>query len=76
MFTVNNLDNFLTNAVVHMMNTRAKHWLHRPTLNLSCIQKAVFYSGIKIFNSFLPCVLKLKQEKPKFKAAVRELLLI
>ena len=52
--TVNTLDNFPTNSVVHRMNTRAKHRLHRRTLNLSCIQKGVFYPGIKIFNSLPP----------------------
>ena len=73
MFTVNNLDNFQTNSVVHRMNARAKHRMHQPTLNLSCIQKSVFYSGIKTFNSLPPPhVVKLKQEKPKFKAAGRE----
>jgi hypothetical protein len=28
--------------------------LHSPTLNLSCIQKGVFCSDIKIFNSVPP----------------------
>jgi hypothetical protein len=76
MFAFNSLDNFQTKSVVHGMNTRAKHQLYSPTVNLSCIQKGVFHSSIKIFNSLPPCVLKLKQEKPKFQAALREILLL
>jgi hypothetical protein len=59
MFTVNNLDSFQTNS----------------TVNLSCIHKGVFYSSVKIFNSLSPCILKLKQEKPKFKVPLRECLI-
>jgi hypothetical protein len=70
MFTVTNLDNFQTNSVVHGMNTRAKHQMQRPTMNLSCIYKGVFYSGIKIFNTLPLYILKLKQDKPKFKVAL------
>jgi hypothetical protein len=46
-FTANNLDNFQANSVVHRMNTKAKHQLHKPTVKLSCIQKGVFYSSIR-----------------------------
>ena len=72
--TVNNLDNFQTNSVVHRMNTRYKHQLHRPTVALSCMQNGVFYCSIKIFNSLPSSILKLKQKKPKFKAAFRQYL--
>jgi hypothetical protein len=41
MFNVNNLDNFQTTSVVYGMNTRAKHQLHLPTVNLSSIKKGV-----------------------------------
>ena len=75
MFTVNNLDNFQTNSAVHGMNTRAIHQLQRPTVNLSCIQKGVFYSNIETCNSLCPYILKLKQKKPKFKVALREYLI-
>jgi hypothetical protein len=75
MFAINSLDNFPTNFFVHGINTRAKHQLYRKAVNLSCIQKGVFYSSIKIFNSLPPSVLKLKQEKTKFQTALREYLL-
>jgi hypothetical protein len=73
LFTVNKLDNIQSNAVVHGMNTRDKQQLHRPTANLSCIQKGVLHSSIKIFNNLPPSfILKLKQGKPKLKAALRQ----
>ena len=75
MFIVNNLDNFQTYSVVHGVNTRDKYQLHRPTVNLSCIQKLVFYSSIKIFNSLPTYIFKLKQKKPKFQVALRECLI-
>ena len=36
---------------MHNINTRNKHHLHRPVANLSCFQKGVSHSGIRIFNS-------------------------
>ena len=55
------------------MNTRAKLQLLRITVNLSCTQKGIFYSSIKIFNSMPLYILKLKQEKAKFKAVLEEI---
>jgi len=50
LFVIKNFGNFLTNTAVHGVNTRTKYQLHRPAVTLSCIQRGVFYSGIKIFN--------------------------
>jgi len=72
MFTVNNLDNFWTNSLVHRMYTRAKHQLHRHSMKFSCTQKDLFYSRCKKFNSLPLYILKLKQKKPKFKVAFRQ----
>ena len=69
--TVNNLDHFQTNSIVH----RAKHQLHRHTVKFSCIQKGLFYSSIKKLNSLPLYALKLKQNKPKFKVACTEYLI-
>jgi len=71
-FTVNNLDNFQTNSVVHRMYIKAKHQLHRHTTKFSCTQKDIFYSSCKKFNSLPLYILKLKQKKPKFKVAFRQ----
>jgi hypothetical protein len=49
-FVVNNRESFQTNSSVHGMNTRNKTHLHWPVANLSCFQKDISYSCIKIFN--------------------------
>jgi hypothetical protein len=51
MYITKNFDSILTDTAVPGVNTRAKHQLHRPIVTLSCVQKGVFYSGIKVFNT-------------------------
>jgi hypothetical protein len=51
LFITNNDEHFQTNADVHCVNTRYKHYLHKPTASLSSFQKSTHYAGIKIFNS-------------------------
>ena len=70
-FTVKNLDKFQSNSVVHETNIRSKHQLRRPLVNLSCIQKGVYCCSIRIFNTLPPYILELKNEKQKFKAALK-----
>jgi hypothetical protein len=73
-FIVNNQENFQTNSSIHNINTRNKHHLHWPNVNLSCFQKSTLYDGIRIYNS-LPCrITSLKNEKAKFKVALRRYL--
>ena len=59
---------------IHNINTRNKHQLCRPNANLSCFQKSKFYAGIKIFNNLPPSVTILKNDKAKFKTAIRRYL--
>jgi len=54
LFIVDNQKDFLTNAHVHGLDTRNKNNLYLPVVSLSCVQKGVSNSGVKIFNS-LPC---------------------
>jgi hypothetical protein len=76
MFTVTNLDNFQVNSAVHLMNTRAKHHLRRPTVNLSCIHKGFFTVALRYLIVCPPYILKLKQEKkPKFMVALIQCLI-
>jgi hypothetical protein len=71
---ISNQEHFPTNSSVCNINTRIKRHLHRPNANLSCFQKSVLYAGIKIFNN-IACSLKiLKDEKAKFKVALRKYL--
>ena len=52
LFTVDNQKHFLTNAYVHGLDTRNKNHLYLPVVSLSCVQKGVSYSEVKIFNVF------------------------
>ena len=52
LFIVDNQKDFLTNAYVHGLDTRNKNHLYLPVVSLSCFQKGVSCSGVKIFNAF------------------------
>ena len=65
---------FKTNSSIHNINTRNKHHLHRPNANLSYFQKRTYYAGIKIVNSLPPSAIILKNDKAKFKTALRKYL--
>ena len=73
-FTVNNKENVQTNSSIHNINTRNRHHLWRPNANLSCFQKSTSYDGIKIFNMVPHSLTIPKNEKTKFKVALREYL--
>jgi hypothetical protein len=73
-FILNNQEHFQTNSSIHSRDTRNKHHLHRPNVNLSCFQKITFYAGIRIFNRLTLSLISLKNEKTKFKAALRKYL--
>jgi hypothetical protein len=73
-FFVSNQENFQTNSCIHNISIRTKHLLHRANANLSCFQKSTFYAGIKIFNSLPHSLTVLKNEKAKFKLALRKYL--
>ena len=67
-FTVSNQDNVQTSPSTHNINTSNKHHL------LSCYQNSTFYAAINIFNSLPRSVTILKNEKAKFKLALRKYL--
>ena len=73
-FICSNQENFQTNSSIHNINTKNKHHFHRPNAKLSCFQKSTFYAGIRIFNSLQRSLTILKNEKAKFKLALREYL--
>jgi IS1 family transposase len=73
-FIVNNRELFQTNSAVHSVNTRNKHQLHRPIVNLSCFQKSAFYTGIKIFNTLPSSLTSLVNKKSQFKVALKRYL--
>ena len=73
-FILNNKEHFQTNSSIHSIDTSNKHHLHRPNANLSCFQKSTFYAGIRIFNRLPLSLISLKNEKTKFKVALRKYL--
>jgi hypothetical protein len=65
---------FVTNSSMFHINTRNKHHFCTHNPNPGCSQKSTFYAGIKIFNSLPRNLTILKNEKAKFKAALRKYL--
>jgi exonuclease III len=75
MYVSKNLNDFTFNSDNHPINTRHKTHLHPPLLRLSRYQKAVYYTGIKLFNS-LPSKLKdMINSKTQFKKELKKFLL-
>ena len=72
LFIVENQNNFQTNLNIHGINTRNKNQLHFPTASLSCFQKAVLYSGIRIFNSLPDNTRNLRNDKVQFKTELQK----
>jgi hypothetical protein len=73
MYVVNNLENYhRISSVIGFM--RYKNQLHRLMVKLSCFQRGVLFSAIKIFNSFPSTILECKNNKPQFKATLRRFL--
>jgi len=71
-FIINNQEIFQISSSIYNINTRNKYPLHRPNANLSCFQKSTLYVGIKILNSVATSVTFLKNDKAKYKAALRK----
>jgi hypothetical protein len=72
-FIICNKVNFQTNSSIHNTNTRNKHNLRRPNVNLSFFQKSTFYAVIKIFKTLPLSLTILKNEKAKFEVALRKI---
>jgi hypothetical protein len=73
-FITDNVENFQTSADVHIVNTRHKHRIHKPTANLSCFQKGVYYAGIKIVSNLPSDPKGLMNENSLFKTALKRYL--
>jgi hypothetical protein len=48
LFIADNQKEFLTNTYVHGLDTRNKNHLYLSIVSLSCVQKGISYSGVKI----------------------------
>ena len=77
MLFVHKFNNFHPNSCVREINTRYTEQLHRPVVNLSCYQMGVYYySGIRIFNNLPSIISDLKNDKSRFRAALRSCLIL
>jgi len=66
---------FQSNSEIHDLNTRLNHNLHLPSTNLTLVQKAVMYSGSKIYNH-LPSNIKVLSNYTKlFKYTLKSYLI-
>ena len=74
-FVADKPDIFQPNSSLNCINTRHNDKLHIPRVNLSCIQKGVTYSALKIVNSLPLDISRLKNDKLHFKMALRRYLI-
>ena len=74
-FVVKNKDSFKTNSDIYSFNSRFNHDLHIPIANLAVFQKAVWYSGTKVYNHLPQTLKQLSHDVFKFKTALKIFLL-
>jgi len=75
MFVVKHKDIFTFKSELHEINTRHKLDLHVPSVNLTKVQKGVYYSGVTLFNSLPLGIKKLAHNTNKFKHELKKFLL-
>jgi hypothetical protein len=73
-FVVDSQDLFQANSSAHCIKTRQMDQLHKAFVPLSCIQKEVRYSSIKIVNALPLSLVKLKTDKSRFKNTLKRFL--
>jgi hypothetical protein len=64
------------NAHIHGLDARNKNNLYLPILSLSCVQKGMSCSGVKIFNSLPSNIQSYKRDRRKFKTELCKYLTI
>jgi len=75
MFVVKHKDIFTFNVELHEINTRHKLDLHVPSVNLTKVQKGVYYSGSALFNSLPLGIKKVAHNTNKFKLELKKFLI-
>jgi hypothetical protein len=63
MFIIDNQQDFFANAHVHGLDTRNKNHVYVPDLSLTCVQKGVSCSRVKLFNSLPSNIQSYKGER-------------
>jgi len=74
LFVVKNNEEFISNSEVHSTNIRNKSDLYAPSIKLTKYQKAVYYSGIKIFNHLPQNIKSISWNVKKFKLVLKRFL--
>jgi hypothetical protein len=72
LFIIENQPDFHMSAYVHGLDSGNKNHLYLPALSLTCVQKGVFYSGIKIFNNIPSNTQNYKGDRKKFKKELKK----
>jgi hypothetical protein len=67
LFIIDNQQDLFTNAHVHSLDTINKNHLYLPVQSLTCVQKGVSCSGVKIFNSLPSNIQSYEEDRRKFK---------
>jgi len=75
MFVVKHKDIFIFNSELHKINTHHKLDLHIPSVNLTKVQKGVYYSGITLFTSLPLGIKKVAHNTNKFKHELKKFLI-
>jgi hypothetical protein len=74
LYIVNNIHLFIRNTEVHDIGTRQKVNLFVPSASLAKVQKGVYYSGIKIYNSLPDDLKQLSNDRKSFELALKRFL--
>lgn len=72
LFTVKVLNIYQTNTSVHDVNTRQQNKLHIPSVELSSIQRDVYYASVNIFNQLPQIIFKFHKNIHIFKTLLRD----
>jgi len=75
LFVVKNIDKFTFDSTVHSINTRHCSDFHLSAVHLTNVQKGVYHSGAKAFNSLPPGIKSLAQNIRRFKLTLKKFLL-
>jgi hypothetical protein len=75
LFVVKNINMFTLNSTVHSINTRCCFDLHLPAVHLTKVQKGIYYSGAKVFNSLPSSIKCLSNDIRRFKSTLKKFLL-
>jgi hypothetical protein len=74
LYIVNNVHLFVINTEVHDIGTRQKVNLFVPSASFAKVQKGVYYSGIKIYNSLTDDLKQLSNDRKSFELALKRFL--